>query len=118
VKPEVDEVLTVKATQKKIANADLVEAIRHHKDRVLKIYDQVKHKRPVMLLDFRNKRIHAHPCEKYKSMLRPGSHAMLEEQYKRAIAKNKVLVLVWDDATRRLVTTVLRKGKTDPSGRA
>ena len=108
----------MKAKRKKIPNADLVEAIRQHRDRVVKIYDQVKHKRPVILLDLRNKKIHAHPREKYKSMLRAGSYALLDEQYKRAIAKNKVLVLVWDNATRRLVTTMFRRAKADSSGRA
>jgi len=89
-------------------NADLVEAIRNHKDQILKFYDQVKHKRPVIMLDFQRLKIHAYRFEECKSMVRQGSHAMLDAEYRRAIAKSKVLVLVWDDATRRLVTTTFR----------
>jgi hypothetical protein len=43
-------------------------------------------------------------------MIREGSRARFDEEYKRANAKHKVLVLVWDHATRRLVTTKVRPG--------
>jgi hypothetical protein len=61
------------------------------------------------LLDFQRKRIHARPYEEYKAMLREDSRVLLNEEHVKAVAKNKVLVLVWDDATRRLVTTKFRR---------
>jgi hypothetical protein len=104
---QIEEVPMAKAKRKRSPNADLVEVTRTHKDQILKFYDQVEHERPAILLDFQRIKIRAYPLEKYKSKIRKGSHAMLDEEYKRAIAKNKILVLVWDDATRRLVTTTL-----------
>ena len=96
------------AKRAKGPNADLVQVIRNHKDRILEFYDRVEHKRPVLLLDVQRMKIHAYPNEKCKAMIRQGSHAKLDKEYKRAVAKNKVLVLVWDNATRRLVTTTFR----------
>jgi len=104
----IEEVPMAKAKRKKSPNADLVEVTRTHKDQILRFYDQVDHERPVILLDFQRMKIRSYPFEKYKAKIRKGSHAMLDEEYKRAVAKNKVLVLVWDKATRRLVTTRLR----------
>jgi len=96
------------AKRQKSPNGDLVAVVRIHKDRILRLFDKVEHKRPVILLDLQRMKIHAFPCEKCKSMLRTGSHVMLDDAYKRAITKNKVLVLVWDKSARRLVTTTLR----------
>jgi hypothetical protein len=98
-----------KAKQKKRPNADLVQAVRDQRAQILKVYDQVADTRPLILLDFQHRRIHARPYEAYKAMLREDSQVLLNEEYVKAVAKNKVLVLVWDDATRRLVTTKFRR---------
>ena len=97
------------AKRKKSPNADLVQAVRDHRDQILKVYGQVADKRPLILLDFKNMKIHTYPYEEYKAMLREDSQALLNEEYVKAVAKNKVLVLVWDDATRRLVTTTFHR---------
>jgi hypothetical protein len=98
-----------KAKQKRRPNADLIQAVRDHRDQILKVYDQVADTRPLILLDFQRRRIHARPYEEYKTMLSEDSRVLLNEEYVKAVAKNKVLVLVWDDATRRLVTTKFRR---------
>jgi hypothetical protein len=94
-----------KAKRQRNPNADLVDAFRNNRDRVAEYYDKVGHARPVILLDYQRMRIHAYPYEKCKSMLRKSSQGMMDQVYKRAVAKKRVLVLVWDNATRRLVTT-------------
>jgi hypothetical protein len=95
--------------RKKIPNADLIKAVRNHKKEILRIYEQADGERPLLLLDFQHLKIHSHPYEDYKRMLRDASRDVLDKEYVKAIAKNKVLILVWDSATRRLVTTTFRR---------
>jgi hypothetical protein len=96
------------AKSKTVPNADLVAAVRNRRDLILKFHDQVAGRRPVILLDVQRLKLHSYSYAEYKATLRADSRRMLDEEYKKAIAKNKVLVLVWDNATRRLVTTTLR----------
>jgi hypothetical protein len=98
------------AKRKKNPNADLIEAIRTHKDQILKFREHAGNERSVVLFDYQRRKIRVSALNRYKSMLRKGSYSKLDEEYKRAGARNKVLVLVWDSATRRLVTTTLRHG--------
>lgn len=98
------------AKQKKRPNADLIQAVRNHRNQILKVYDQAADERPLVLLDFQRKKIHTRPYEEYKAKLREDSQVLLNEEYVKAVAKNKMLVLVWDDATRRLVITKFRRG--------
>lgn len=95
--------------RKKRPNADLVQAVRDLRDQILKVYDHVADKSRLILFDFQRRKIHARPYEEYKAILREESQVLLNEEHVKAVAKNKVLVLVWDDATRRLVTTRLRR---------
>jgi hypothetical protein len=104
-----EEVPMAEATRKRRPNADLVQAVRNHKDEILKVYDRNVDQRPLILLDFQRRKIHARPYEEYKAMLREDSQVLLNEENVKAVAKNKVLVLVWDDATRRLVITRFRR---------
>jgi hypothetical protein len=97
------------AKRKKRPNADLIQAVRNHRDQILKVYDQAADERLLVLLDFQRKKIHTRPYEEYKAKLREDSQVLLNEEYVKAVAKNKMLVLVWDDATRRLVITKFRR---------
>jgi hypothetical protein len=106
----IEEAPMAKTKRKKRPNADLLQAVRDQRDQILKVYDQVADERPLILLDYQRGRLHARPYEEYKAMLREESQALLNEEYVKAVAKNKVLVLVWDNATRRLVTTKFRRG--------
>ncbi len=90
-------------------NTDLVTAARAHGEQILKFYDQLDEDNPVVLLDFQRLRLHSYPFEEYKATLREDSRAKLNDEYTRALAKKKVLVIVWDSKTRRLATTRLRR---------
>jgi hypothetical protein len=95
--------------KKKIPNADLLAVVREHRDQILKVFEQADDARPLLLLDYQRLKLHAHSYEDYWSKLRKESQAKLDAEYEKAVAKNKVLILVWDRATRRLVTTTFRR---------
>jgi hypothetical protein len=94
-----------KTKKPKNPNADLVAAVRNHSNQILKFHDQAKDQRPLIVLDFQRRKLHSYSFEEYKDTLRQNSRALLDHEYKKALAKNKVLVVVWDKSTRRLVTT-------------
>jgi hypothetical protein len=95
--------------KQKLPNADLIAAVREHSEQIRKVYDQAEVERPLLLLDFQHLKLHSHAYEGYRSKLRKESQAKLDAEYEKAVAKNKVLVLVWDRETRRLVTTTFRR---------
>jgi hypothetical protein len=98
-----------KAKRAKSPNTDLVETARAYRDQILKFHDERGGTKPVILLHFQRRRLRAYSFEQYKSTLRQGSQAVLEQEYEKAVAKNKVLVVVWDSATRRLAMTKIRR---------
>jgi hypothetical protein len=99
-----------KVKRKKIANADLISVVRSHREPILQFYDQVKNERPIIVLDVQRRKLHSYSFEDYKARLRSDSPEKLSAEYTKAVAKNKVLVVVWDNATRRLVTTTFKHG--------
>jgi len=99
-----------KAKRKKSPNADLIDVVRFHREAILQYYDQVKDERPIIVLDVERRKLHSYSFVDYKARLRPESQEKLNEEYTKAIAKNKVLVIVWDGATQRLVTTTFKRG--------
>ena len=98
-----------KTKQTKITNADLVEAVRNYKNRILEFYSQAADRNPVILFDLQRLKLHRYSFDDYKTMVRAVSQEVLHHQYVKAVAKNKVFVVVWDKATRRLVTMSLRR---------
>jgi hypothetical protein len=101
----IEEMLMARAKWKKSPNADLVKAVQDHTDQIIEFYEEVDYERPVIVLDFQRQQLRAYPYEEYKVGLSKESQVVLDEEYEKAIAKDKVLVVVWDDATQRLVTT-------------
>ena len=101
-----------KAKQKESPNVDLIQVVRFHRETIAQYYNQVKNERPIIVLDVQNRKLHSYSFEDYKSRLRPVSLERLHAEYTKAIAKNKVLVIVWDNPTRRLVTTTFKRGST------
>jgi hypothetical protein len=91
--------------RKKSLNADLVESVQNHTDQILMFCERLGDNRPVILLDYQCQKIYAYRYEEYKATLSEESQALLDEEYEKARANNKVVVLVWDEETRRLVTT-------------
>jgi hypothetical protein len=98
-----------KLKRTKSPNADLVAAARSHRTQIVMFHDQRGGTHPVILLDFQRLKLRSYPFQEYKATVRPQSQAMLDEEYEKAVAKNKVLVVVWDSATRRLATIKLRR---------
>ena len=67
-------------------------------------YGRFEAKRPVMLLELPSQRIYAYPYREFKADLSARSQAMLEEQYERAVAEDKIVVFVRDNETQRFVS--------------
>jgi hypothetical protein len=101
-----------KAKRAKNPNADLIKVVRDHREPILQYYDQVKEDRPIIVLDAQRRKLHSYSFADYKARLRPDSQEKLNEEYTKAIAKNKVMVIVWDDSTRRLVTTTFKRAQS------
>ena len=57
------------------------------------------------MLDFQKQTINAYHYEEYKARLSMESQAVYDQEYEKAMAEDKVLVVVWDRATGRLVIT-------------
>ena len=94
-----------RAKWKKSPNADLVKAVQDHTDQIIEFYERVEDERPVIVLDLQKQTIRAYHYEEYKVRLSKESQVVLDEEYEKAIAEDKMLVLAWDSATGRLVTT-------------
>jgi hypothetical protein len=105
VRGDLEEPAMARAKRKKSPNADLVEAVQNHVDQILLFYEGVEDEQPILVLDYQNQKICAYHYEEYKTRLSPESQATLDEEYEKAMAEDKVVVLVWDSATGRLVTT-------------
>jgi hypothetical protein len=101
----IEEMLMARAKWKKSPNADLVKAVQDHTDQIIEFYERVEDERPVIVLDFQKQTICAYHYEEYRVILSKESQVVLDEEYEKALAEDKVLVLAWDSATGRLVTT-------------
>jgi hypothetical protein len=102
--PEATEPARAAAPRKNRPNDDLVGAAEAFLPHILMFYKRFEDKRPVMLLDLPSQLIYAYPYEGFKADLSPRSQAMLESQYERALAEDKIVVFVRDNETRRLVS--------------
>ena len=101
----IEEMLMARTKWKKSPNTDLVKAVQDHTDQIIEFYERVEDERPVIVLDFQKQTICAYHYEEYRIILSKESQVVLDEEYEKALAEDKVLVLAWDSATGRLVTT-------------
>jgi hypothetical protein len=85
-------------------NDDLIEAAEFFLPQILMLYKRFAGNRPVMLLELPRQRIYAYPYQEFKDALSERSQAMLEEQYARAVAEDKIVVFVRDNETVRFVS--------------
>ena len=93
------------AKRKDRSNADLVKAVQHRTEDILDLYEEIEDDRPVIVLDYQNQTINAYHYEEYQATLSTESQAVYDQEYKKAVAEDKVLVVVWDRVTGRLVIT-------------
>jgi hypothetical protein len=103
--PETTGSLEPESERTKSPNADLVRAVQDRTEDILDLYEEVEGDRPVIVFDFLRRTICAYHYEQYKSTLSVESQALYDQEYEKALAGDKVLVLVWDRATGRLVIT-------------
>ena len=94
-----------KAKRNRSPNADLIKAVQDHSDQIIDFYEDAESDRPVFVLDFQRQQLQGYHYDDYKVRLSKESQVVLDEQYKKAIDDDKILVLVWDSANGRLVTT-------------
>jgi hypothetical protein len=85
-------------------NDDLVEAAQGQLHNILGLYKLFEDKRPVMVFDLQSRKIYAYPYEEYKATLSERSRSMLTDEYHEAVMRNKVVVFVRDNETRRLTS--------------
>jgi hypothetical protein len=102
--PEMDEGVVRIPERKNRPNDDLVEAAEGVLPQILMFSELFEDKRPVMLFDLQGQQILADPYEEDKATLSERSQAMLTTRYDEAVAKNKVVVFVRDNETRRLTS--------------
>ena len=102
--PEMDEGVARIPERKNRPNDDLVEAAEGVLPQILMFSKLFEDKRPVMLFDLQSQQILAYPHEEYKATLSERSQARLTTRYDEAVAKNKVVVFVRDNETRRLTS--------------
>ncbi len=91
----------------KAKNDDLIEAALEIQEDIRRAYRLHEEHRPIMLFHIQENWIYAYPYVGYKETLSKRSQSMLEEQYEEAQKKNKIVVFVMDDATRRLTSLSL-----------
>jgi hypothetical protein len=97
--------LMARSKGKKSPNADLVKAVQDHTEAILDFYEEVEDDRPVIVFDFQKQTIGAYHYEEYKTRLSGESQAVYDQEYEKAQAEDKVLILIWDSLTGRLVIT-------------
>ena len=101
----IEEMLMAKAKPRKSPNADLVKAVQDRTEDILDFYEVIEDDRPVIVLDYQKQTINAYHYEEYEATLSTESQAVYDQEYEKAVAEDKVLVVVWDRETGRLVIT-------------
>ena len=94
-----------RAKRQKSPNTDLVKAVQDRTEDILDFYEEVEEDRPVILFDYQKQTICAYHYEQYMTRLSVESQAVYDQEYEKAVAEDKVLVVVWDRVTGRLVIT-------------
>lgn len=82
----------------------LLDAARKHWDQILRLYQTFEALKPIILLDIQEQRLYFYPYKEFKEGLKPNDQDSFQDQYERAIATNKIVVFVRDNAGRRLVS--------------
>ena len=81
-----------------------LEVVSQHWSLIVMLYEQYADKKPVMLFDIQEQRIHALPYAEYRAELSKRSQASLKKQYQRAIANGEIVVFVRDNHEEKLVS--------------
>jgi hypothetical protein len=71
---------------------------------ILMLYKRFEDKKPIMLFDIQEQRIYAYPYVGFKADLSERSQTILEQQYEKALADEKIVVFVRDNDQKKLVS--------------
>ena len=71
---------------------------------ILMHYQEFEDKKPVMLFDIQEQRLYVYSYEGFKAELSERSQNLLEQQYEKALAEQKMVVFVRDNDQKKLVS--------------
>ena len=70
------------------------------------LYEELKDKRPVMLINIEEKRIYAYPYKDFLTLLPPRSQDLLKSEYKKANEEGNMVVFIKDNERQKLVSFI------------
>ena len=76
-------------------------------DQVYQFYQLGGRKDLIMVYQMSEKRIYSYVYNEFRQTLSANSKAMLAEQYKEALAENKIVLFIQDDEMRKLKSYVI-----------
>ena len=76
-------------------------------DQVYQFYQLGGRKDLIMVYQMSEKRIYSYIYNEFRQTLSANSKAMLAEQYKEALAENKIVLFIQDDEMRKLKSYVI-----------
>ena len=83
----------------------LLNAAYDQHDNLSMVYRTFVKKKPIILFDIQEQRIYAYPCKEFgKELANERSRRMLNEQYKKALLTNQMVVFVRDNENEKLVS--------------
>jgi hypothetical protein len=85
----------------------LLNAAYAQHDNLSMVYRTFVKKKPIILFDIQEQRIYAYPCKEFEEDLSERSRRMLNEQYKKALLTNQMVVFVRDNENEKLVSFCL-----------
>src|ERR1700682_5011167 len=83
---------------------ELLAAADERAGDILMFYRRFADKKPVMLLELPSQKIYAYPYLEFKNTLSERSQKMLEKEYRKAVANNKIVVFVKDNDRRKMIS--------------
>ena len=102
-------VRTRRRRQKRLVVAEsqdyLLNVAYDQHDNLSMVYRTFAEKKPIILFDIQEQRIYAYPCKEFGEQLgSERSRRMLNEQYKKALLTNQMVVFVRDNDNEKLVS--------------
>ena len=81
-----------------------LDVIQGHWESILTLYMQFEEKNPVMLFDLKEHQIYAYPYQDFKAQLSRKSQQELEQQYRRALEQNFMVIFIRDEEHKQFVS--------------
>ena len=88
-------------------NYRYIKTLDEISDKVYQFYQLGGRKDLIMVYQMAEKRIYSYVYNQFRQTLSANSKAMLAEQYKEALAENKIVLFIQDDEMRKLKSYVI-----------